>query len=846
MSGGGSRLSEDSGWDVRLLEVSYTRAGNDGVVLELYGRTRDGRSITALYEGFRPYFHVVEPSPKALSELERFPNYIGREPVRLWHEGEDHDCFKVTVRFPWEVPKFRSMMQSEGVTVLAADIPFAMRFMYDLDLGGCTRVVGEPVEGDRARRYTTDLVVMARGFETITDFKPRLKILSFDIENSLREDRASKKQRLHGGRVFTICLAVMDIDGSVHRESLVDDDEEVILTSFLDAVARHDPDVITGYNIDGYDLPYVQDRLAVYGRTLNLGRDGHEVNQVNQRFWKAHGRIIADAWWNVKRELRPKRERLADVATLVLGESKLDVDSSRIDEEWAADRDLVVKYCTQDAVLALRILDRIAVLQKMQDLATVSKLPLDDVINGRTSQLIDSIFIRVADRAQVGVPLTRRTTRDTKIEGAYVHGLEPGLYNWIVVLDFKAMYPSIIIANNMCFTTLSDEGTNLSPLPDVRFLSIDVRKGLLGGILEDLMVARDAIKDKMRAATDEEEKAYYNGLQDAVKILMNSFYGVFASAFYRFTNRKIGESITAFARENIKSVIHDLEEEGLKVIYSDTDSVFIQSPHEGVEANVDFGKDLARRYSRYGGTLEFEKVLNPFFTHGVKKRYVGRVMWPEEKTLVRGYETRRTDAFDYQTEALEAVFDRILESDIDGAIQLSKDYTERIREGKVGTEALVISRTVKDESNYANPDGLVHVQAARKYKLAGEEFVPGMKVSYVVVESPGKNRQEVEPYFTGRPFEHKVDFTYYSRRVAASLARVTEVFDWDEAALLRGNRVTQQDLFTSDFSKRDRDDERIAQARKEGIHHPLSKKEQEPVTPKPKVTDKKLSLDDFF
>jgi DNA polymerase I len=632
----------------------------------------------------------------------------------------------------------------------------------------------------------------------------------------------------------------------VVKAAIVDDDEERILTGFLEAVAEHDPDVLTGYNIDGYDLPYIEGRLAAYGRKMAIGRDGRNARRISNRFWRAHGRIVADAWWNVKREIKPKRERLADVAQLVLGETKLDVDTAHIDDEWAKDRDLVIEYCIQDSFLALRILERIAVLEKMQDLATVSKLPLDDVMQSRTSLLIDSIFIRRADRAGVGVPLTRRTTRDSKIEGAYVHSMKPGLYNWIVVLDFKAMYPSIIIANNMCFTTLSDEGSIITPLPDVRFVKAEERKGILAEILEHLMVERDSIKARMRESDTEDEKRYLDGLQEAVKILMNSFYGVFASSFYRFTNRKIGESITAFARENIKAVIHDLEEEGLEVIYSDTDSVFVQSPHEGVEPNVSFGKELARRYSRYGGTLEFEKVLNPFFTHGAKKRYVGRIMWPEEKTLVRGYETRRTDAFDAQTEALEKVFACVLEGDIDGAIATSREAVERIRGGKVDPASLVISRSVKAESAYKNPMGLVHFQAAQKLKAAGEEFIPGMKVSYVVVESPGKGRQEVEPYFTGRPFEHKVDYEYYARRVAASLARVTEVFDWDEAALLRGTRVKQHDLFSKSFGKPDLDEEKLAEAKKAGIHHPLSKKEDEPVTPKPKVTKKDLKLDDFF
>ncbi|MCK5414579.1 MAG: DNA polymerase II, partial [Thermoplasmata archaeon] len=753
--------------------MSYIRRGDEGVSLQLYGRTRDGRSITAIYDDFQPYFHIVEPSPEALDALEKIPNYLKREPVQLWYEGTIRDCVRVIVRFPYEVPKFRTRMQQFGMTVLAADIPFSMRFMYDKDLGGCARILGSPVEGDGAKRYTTDLVVQAEDFEETEDFKPQLKILSFDIENSLKDDKASRKQRLPGGRVFTICLAVRETDGEMVKEAIVDEDEEAILIALLDAIERHDPDVITGYNIDGYDIPYVYDRLAAYGRTMSIGRDGSDASQVNNRFWRTHGRIIADAWWNVKRELRPKRERLADVAQQVLGEQKLDVNTAKIDEEWAADQDRVVEYCIQDAVLALRILESIAVLEKMQDLATVSKLPLNDVINGRTSQLIDSIFIRKADRAGVGVPLTRRTSRDTKIEGAYVHSIQPGLYRWIVVLDFKSMYPSIIIANNMCFTTLSPDGEHVSPIEGVRFITKEEGKGLLAGILEELMVERDSIKAKMKAAETEKERAYYDGLQEAVKILMNSFYGVFASSFYRFTNRKIGESITAFARENIKAVIRDLEEENISVIYSDTDSVFIESPYQGVEPNVEFGEGLARKYSRYGGTLEFEKILDPFFTHGAKKRYVGHVLWPEDKVLVRGYETRRTDAFDYQVAALEDVFDRILDGDTDSAIQISKDYVEKVRNGDVETSALVISRSVKDERAYANPDGLVHVRAAKKLKAMGEEFVPGMKVSYVIVQSSGKTRQEVEPWLTGKPFEHKVDYEYYARRVAASLARVT-------------------------------------------------------------------------
>ncbi|MCJ2512809.1 MAG: DNA polymerase II, partial [Candidatus Thermoplasmatota archaeon] len=193
-------------------------------------------------------------------------------------------------------------------------------------------------------------------------------------------------------------------------------------------------------------------------------------------------------------------------------------------------------------------------LNRNMDLAAVSKLPLDDVVNGSTSQLVDSILIREADRRKVAVPMTSRSNDGTApIEGGYVHEMEPGLYHWVLTLDFRSMYPSMIIANNICFTTLSPDGTIVSPT-GARFLSKDVRKGLLPGILVNLMEARASTKKAMRDAPTPEERSYYDGLQEAIKILMNSFYGVLASSFYRFTDPKIGASITAFSREATKDL----------------------------------------------------------------------------------------------------------------------------------------------------------------------------------------------------------------------------------------------------------------------------------------------------
>jgi len=543
---------------------------------------------------------------------------------------------------------------------------------------------------------------------------------------------------------------------------------------------------------------------------LQLARDHSSFFHLGERFWRLDGRILTDVWWAVKAEIRPKQETLDYVAKQLLGEGKHELQRRKIDEEWERDRDKVIRYCIQDAELSLRILERVRRIEKTLDLAAVSKLPLEDVLHGRTSNLIDSILIRAADRAHVAVPMMKmRGGRVEQIEGGYVHSLQPGLYEWVISLDFRAMYPSLIIENNICFTTVSPNGTITSPT-GAKFLAADVKKGLLPVILENLMKDRQEVRTKMKEETDPGMKEFYEGLQAAIKVLMNAFYGVLASSFYRFNDPKVGASITAFARERIKGIIGELEAEAVKVVYADTDSVFFQSPAPGLGTSLEFARKTAERFSRGRISMEVDKIYETLFSHGRKKRYAGKVAWPEElqgQLVVRGYEIRRTDAFDLQSEAQRRVFEKILDRDPDGAIGLAKQIVAEVRTGtptledpeRDPIEALVISRTVKEENRYVNPNSMSNVIAARKLNEMGEEFMPGMKVSWIVTDSK-KSPMEVEPYVSGRRFEKRPDWEYYARRVAQTLAYITEAYHWDEKALFTGTQPAQQSsLFSEDF-----------------------------------------------
>ncbi|MFW3147055.1 MAG: DNA-directed DNA polymerase [Thermoplasmatota archaeon] len=786
----------------RILVISgHYRKNDDGVTIELFGRTEEGISITVLVNGFQPYFYIVEPRDEVEEYLSKDPMVRSSEHRTLWFNGEDRDCLKVTIVYPFEVPNYRKKFQDRGYTILAADIPFIFRYYYDRDLGVYIEVEGEP---SPEKGYTTQEVMEASEVRTTSPFKVKLKVLSFDIENSIRS-----------GELYMIGLSLgwLPLEGTEGIESWsvvpgedMDDPkerEDFIIEGLEKAVRDHDPDILTGYNIDGYDIPQILRRgqlLSLEG--LSLGRDGSLIDSAGFRSWRAKGRIVVDAWWQAKRTFRPKKETLESVSNLLLGEGKDDIDTANIEEEWRTRRDDVITYCKRDAELALRILDRTMALGKGIDLAFVAKLPLYDVLGGTTSNLIDSIMIREADRRDIGIPLTRHETKTSKIEGAYVHSIEPGLYHWVVVLDFRSMYPSLMIQNNICFTTVTsrEEGTLSSPEPGVNYIRPEEREGLVPRILKDLMEERSEAKGRRKNAVEDSEREHYDGLQEAIKVLMNSFYGVFASYFYRFTDRSIGSSITAYARESIKSIIDVLVSEGMDVIYSDTDSIFVKSPADDLDGTLDFGRELSQRFSRGAQFLEFEKVFSSFFTHGKKKRYVGKVIWPEEDMVVRGYEMRRTDSFDLQSETLEIIFEKLLDGDKEGALELAKDTIKEVKEGNAPIEKLVISRSVQEVEEdkivkkYKNPDSMANVQALRKARKHGMEMVPGMKVSWIVVDARAKP-QRVEPFLETGEFGFRPDLDYYAERLASTFSRVTEVLGVSEKELLTG--VQQTSLFDS-------------------------------------------------
>ncbi len=306
-----------------------------------------------------------------------------------------------------------------------------------------------------------------------------------------------------------------------------------------------------------------------------------------------------------------------------------------------------------------------------------------------------------------------------------------------------------------------------------------------------MQVERNFAKGKYKETGD----PAWDRIQYSVKVLSNAFYGLVTSAFYRFTNKKIGESVTAFGREHLKNLIQYMAHIAIPLIYGDTDSIFIQGPHD-VGKCKELGEKLAVELSEGAMELEHEKTLDPWFTHGIKKRYYGKEVWPNPgKIYVKGYETVRGDAFEYQDKVLDGLLKGIIDPEIgpDNAIATASDMIRDILRGKVDPEDLVISKSVKDPSEYVNPQSMMGVRAAQKLEKLGYRWIPGTKVSFVVVDG-SKSPKEVEPWIPSHNPKPTPDLSYYAGRVVRMIKDIAKIFDYDEDGLYEGTQ--QHDLFS--------------------------------------------------
>lgn len=223
---------------------------------------------------------------------------------------------------------------------------------------------------------------------------------------------------------------------------------------------------------------------------------------------------------------------------------------------------------------------------------------------------------------------------------------------------------------------------------------------------------------------------------------------------------------------------------------------------------VEFGQELAKRYSRESAILEFERGLSVFFSHGAKKRYIGQVVWPSEEMLIRGYETQRTDSFPYLTETMKEIFKFALADQGEALVEYAIHRVQDLNKAHVNPQRLVLAKSCKGRvvrtpvkspgdvdftKDYANPDSMAQVRVARRRIELGLGFTAGMKVSYLVTDA-SRSPMKVTPWLEAESMDDQgYDGRFYAERLAAALGRITEAFGWSAKDLMKGNK--QASLF---------------------------------------------------
>lgn len=753
--------------------------------------------------------------------------YAGDAKIPFW---------KVYVTYPSVINKLRSAFErghltfnswfSNGATTYD-NIAYPLRLMVDCGIVGMSWITlpksKYKMVSTHDRVSTAQLEVsinyrqlIAHAAEGEWSHSAPLRILSFDIECAGRigvfpepeQDpviqianvvsiAGAKKPFIRN--VFTVgsCSPITGSQVFAHQT------EEEMLKHWKDFIVQVDPDVIIGYNTTNFDIPYLINRAKAlnvtgfpyFGRLTNVKQEikssvfsskaygTRESKNVN-----IDGRLQLDLLQFVQREYKLRSYTLNAVSAHFLGEQKEDVHYSIITDLFKGDsetRRRLAVYCLKDAYLPLRLLEKLMGLVNYTEMARVTGVPFSYLLaRGQQIKVVSQLF-RKCIQIDTVIPNMSSQGSDEQYEGATV--IEPirGYYDVpIATLDFNSLYPSIMMAHNLCYTTLcnkatverlnlkKDEDYIITPNGDY-FVTDKRRRGILPIILDELLSARKRAKKDLKNEKDPFKRDVLNGRQLALKISANSVYGFTGATVGKLPCLAISSSVTAFGREMIMGTKNAVQEKysiknGYKhdavVVYGDTDSVMVKFGSSDLKEVMDLGTEAAAYIStlfKHPINLEFEKAYFPYLLIN-KKRYAG-LYWTKtekyDKLDQKGLASVRRDSCSLVSIVMNKVLKKILiERDVEGALGYVRTVIDDILQNRVDISKLIISKTLAP--NYTNPQPHA-VLTERMKKRDGMGPNVGDRVDYVITGGNDKlyNRAE-DPLYV---LEHnlQVDSKYY-------------------------------------------------------------------------------------
>ena len=723
-----------------ILQASYrVVSGSNGQrapVVHIHGRLENGDTFLVRDDRQRPHFYIRAADADRARAL-RVPQ---PQPTRQRSVDGAPVC-RLDVQTPQDVPELRERLHAANIETFEADVRFAVRYLIDRGIKGGCEIEGEWTPGNGVNRlYINPLLQPAR-----VDVQP--SVLSFDIETDGQSERL---------------LAISMFAPGVDEVLIVDDgvramperaqrcaDERSALDLFCARVAALDPDILTGWNVIDFDLSVLQRVAARVNHPFFLGREpgAMHVRAPQGYFGSGHasipGRVVLDGIDLLRGAfVRMDEYSLDAVAREVLGEGKALAGGAhdRIGEildNYQNDLAAFALYARTDARLAYDIVERLNLVRLACARSQLTGMTPDRVAASIAS--FDFLYLTELARRGIVAPSVRADdSRDYDAQQGG-HVLEPvtGLHRNVWVFDFKSLYPSIIRTFNIDPLSYVER-----PAPDADLIrtaggAFARAPAILPSMLDELFPRREAAK-----------KAADGVASNAIKILMNSFYGVLGAPSCRFYNPALVNAITGTGRELLLWSKAWFEAAGFKVLYGDTDSLFVDSGAADPALARERGRDLAAALNAELGAhirerwrvasrleLEFEKLYLKLFlprarqsTRGASKRYAGLLAGADADSVeFIGMEVVRRDWTALAKQVQRELYQRLFtDQSVDAYLA---EVVRQVRNGDLDS-ALVYRKNLRKDAAEYTATTPPHVVAARK-----STRTEGRLISYVMTSA---------------------------------------------------------------------------------------------------------------
>ncbi len=633
------------------------------------------------------------------------------------------------------------------------------------------------------------------------------------------------------------CLCYKNTDPNLEGSNVISyATEREMLEAFRDYLHEKDVDIITGWNIFGFDLEYLMKRAIVtkcnlkffqlsklrgYNCELKLKKlSSSALGDNDLKLVSMPGRFIFDLFHEVKKGYKLDSYKLDNVSKLYLGDNKIDMPAKEMFARYKEGDPVklreVAEYCIKDTLLPHRLLSKMCILINLLEMAKATWVPLCFLVErGQQIKVFSQLTKKAREMGFMVPTIQYGQLAEQGYEGATVLDAQKGAYyKPITALDFEALYPSIMMAHNLCYSSLVMD-PKYENVPGIEYETFEIpvpskvegqpptkrmckfAQGvptLLPSILIELKQFRKQAKKDMAASTGALQ-AMYNGKQLAYKISMNSVYGFTGASKGILPCVNIASTVTTKGRSMIDQTKEYVEKHfpGSRVRYGDTDSVMVEfdvGDRKGIEAveySWEIGESAAEECTalfKKPNNLELEKVYWPYFLYS-KKRYAAK-LWTQGKDGkmnmdyidVKGLQLVRRDNTAHVREVCKELLDVVLESsDTEPPKALALQRALELIEGDVPNEKLTLSQglsdsyKVKGNSVSVNSPGIVdinqaHVQVVRKMRerQPGSEPQSGDRVPYILVktEDPkAKAFEKSEDPKYAKDNNVPVDYEYY-------------------------------------------------------------------------------------